>query len=506
MSFRNRLPHAPLALTASALACLAFVPSAFASLTTASTAFALLEPNAATLAQDAKPEPANVAALSDNPKRCGLGAEFHGGRRAKLVKELESGILLMRGLPKTRDYSRFRQDKNFWYLTGVESPDAALLVDIEKKHEILFVPKPSPWSEAWEGEIWDSGDAWLPALTGFEDVRPIDELDSVLRALTQTTKTVWICKLPHVELSGCCDRARPYDLAVEKDALDGRVSREQALEDRLRERYGVDVKDAADVLCEMRRVKLPVELDALRAASQAGSRAMIEAMRVTRPGMGEWELEALMTYEHRKQNCEGPGYHAIVGSGPNALMLHYSQNARRLREGEMLLIDYAPEYEHYVSDITRSWPTDGQFTEKMVEIYDAVLAAQLAGIAAVKPGVTMRDVDRACRKVLSERGLAKLMPHGACHYVGMEVHDTGIGTKPLEPGVVFTVEPGVYDPKSKIGVRIEDVVVVTETGCEVLSADAPKERAAIEALLQSRSSLGARQPASAPLEPQGKQR
>jgi len=445
-----------------------------------------------------QPEP-SVAALSDNPKRCGLGRAFHAGRRAALAKELGSGLVLVRGLPKTRDYTKFRQDKVAWYLTGIESPEMALLINLDAGTETLFLPKPAPWAEAWEGELWDCGDAWIPELTGFADIRPIDELLKAIETQLGPEKVVWISKLPHVELSGCCDRARPSDRMREKDALDGRLSREDALEARLVERFGAEVKDCGKVLGELRRVKRPEELDALRRASAAGAESMKEAIRSTQPGRGEWEIEALMTFVHRAQGADGPGYHAIVGSGPNALMLHYSDSARRMKAGEMLLIDYAPELDHYVSDITRSWPTDGVFTPRMAEIYDAVLAAQLAGIAAVKPGVTMEDVHRTCKRVLSEYGMAKLMPHGACHYVGMEVHDTGSSKTPLEPGVVFTVEPGVYEPATGIGVRIEDVVIVTATGCEVISAGVPKQRAALLELWREQGLLERPSPALPPV-------
>ena len=439
---------------------------------------------------------ASLAALSDTPKKCGLGAAFHAGRRAALVAELSrtssDGIVLVRGLPKTRDYSKFRQDKVFWYLTGIESPDATLVIDLANKNEILFLPKPSPWSEAWEGELWDCGDEWVKDLSGFRDVRPASELDKTLRELVAREHVVWISKLPHVELSGCVDRASPYDLAAEKDPLDGRGSREDALEQKLVELYHAEVRDFAKPLSELRRVKTSEEIDAMRRAARAGCEAMKEAIRSTQPGAGEWELEAVMSFVHREQGADGPAYHAIVGSGPNALMLHYSDNGRRLRAGEVVLLDYAPELDHYTSDITRSWPTDGVFTARMTEIYDAVLAAQLAGIAAVKPGATMRDVHRACLRVLSDHGFAKLMPHGACHYIGLEVHDVGLSATPLEPGVAFTVEPGVYDPESGIGVRIEDVVVVTETGCEVLSAGVPKDRAALVELWREPGLLEAR--------------
>ena len=420
--------------------------------------------------------------LTQASPKCGLGAAFHAGRRAALAAKLDGGVVLVRGEPKTRDYSKFRQNKVFWYLTGVESPNAALVIDLATKEEILFLPERDTGAERWEGELWDASDEWVRTLTGFRDVRPLKELDLVLAKLTAKEKRVWISKEPHVELAGCCDRAGPADRAQKKDVLDGRASREEALEANLRERYDADVKDLSGVLDEIRRVKTAEEIDALRRAGRAGAEAMKEAMRSTRPGLGEGDIEAVMSFVHRIEGGDGPAYHAIVGSGPNALVLHYSDVSRRMNAGEMLLVDYAPELDHYDSDITRSWPVDGVFTPRMAEIYDAVLAAQEAGIAAVKPGVTMRDVERACRKVLDGRGMGKLMPHGACHYIGLEVHDVGNGGKPVEPGVAFTVEPGVYDPEAKIGVRIEDVVVVTATGCEVVSAGVPKDRASIVAL------------------------
>src|SRR5262249_46660367 len=153
--------------------------------------------------------------------------------------------------------------------------------------------------------------------------------------------------------------------------------------------------------------------------------AMVEAMRSSRPGVGEAELEALMTFVHRREGADGPAYHGIVASGPNSLVLHYSASTRALAAGDGLLVDYPPEFDHYTSDITRRGPADGPFTPRMTELYDAVLEAQAAGIAVVKPGKTIGDVERACRKVLASRGIAKLLPHGCCHYIGMEVHDVG---------------------------------------------------------------------------------
>lgn len=440
-----------------------------------------------TVAPTVEVAPAQLAQVVEPERRCGLGAAFHAERRARLRHDLraitERGLVLVRGLPATRDYTRFRQDKTFWYLTGVESPNAALLMDLSSGRETLFLPERNARVERWEGEVWDAEDEWVPPLTGFTEVRPAKELVPLLKESATAGTVVWISKEPWITLSGCWDRAVPYDRAIERDPLDGRDSREDALEANLRELLGAEVRDCAPILAEMRRVKRPEEIAALRRAAQIGARAMTEAVRSTRPGVGEWELEAVMDFVHRREGATGPAYHGIVGCGPNALVLHYSEDARRTRAGEMLLLDYAPEHEHYVSDITRSWPVDGQFTLRMVELYDAVLEAQEAGIAAVKPGATFEEVEKACRAALSKRGFLKLTRHGACHFVGMEVHDVGDYRRPLEPGVVLTVEPGLYDSEARIGIRIEDVVVVTEAGCEVLSRDVPKDRASMTRLV-----------------------
>jgi len=420
---------------------------------------------------------------------CGLGREFHAGRRALLRERAKRGLLLFRGLPKPRDYRPFRQDKTFWYLTGIESPGAALLMDAERGDEILFLPKRSLRTETWEGELWDAEDEWVRELTGFRDVRPSTELLATLEERLGEQELIWISRHPHVELGGGYDLAIPYDDRREADPLDGRPSREAALAARLREELGAQVRDIAPVLADLRWVKTEEEIEAMRRAGRAGALAMAEAMRSTRPGLGEWELDALMSWIQVREGADGPAYHAIVGSGPNACVLHYSASSRVMRAGEVVLIDYGPELDHYTTDITRTWPVGGRFDEYQAKLYDAVLAAQAAGIAAVEPGATLVDVDRAAASVLRERGFGRLIQHSTCHYIGMEVHDVGEARRPLVPGVVLTVEPGAYDTERGVGVRIEDVVVVTEDGCEVLTGAVPKSREEVERLVGERGVL-----------------
>jgi Xaa-Pro aminopeptidase len=435
------------------------------------------------------PNGTSVERPGDGRPTCGLGKEFHAGRRAALRAALKEGLIVLRGLEEARDYTRFHQDKVFWYLTGIDSPGAALVMDAKSGAETLYLPKRNPRGEAWEGEKWDVEDAWVSELTGIGEIRSQSELVKDLGARIEKGSRVWVSLHPAIALSACFDRAMPFDRAVEKDPLDGRLSREKALAARLTELFGADVADLSDHLYGLRQVKQPAEIEAMRAAGRAGALAMAEAIRSTRAGVGEWELEALMSWVQIRNGATGPGYHGIVGSGPNSLVLHYSTSRRTLQSGEVILLDYAPEVDHYVSDITRTWPVDGKFTPRQAELYDAVLAAQLAGIAAVKPGRTLADVEEACAAVLAERGFKDFVRHGACHWIGMEVHDAGDYTAPFVPGMSFTVEPGLYEPATGIGIRIEDVVVVTADGCEVTSALVPKERAEVEALVAAEGVL-----------------
>jgi Xaa-Pro aminopeptidase len=423
---------------------------------------------------------------------CGLGKTFHAGRRAELARRLkEAGgkAFVLRGLPAPRDYRPFAQDRMFWYLTGVESPNVALIIDLTSGTETLLLPPANPIDEVWNGKRWDLGDDWVQELSGFENLAAEKDLLKILDELADAGDSVWTSLLPHVGSTAAYDAALGFEAAQERDPLDGRTSREKAFMERLEEKLGVQVQDAAPTLNAMRWVKEPAEVEALRRAASAGAAAIVEGMRSTRAGLGEWELASLMTFMQVREGATGPAYGAIVASGPNSCSLHYLAVARRLQKGDALLVDYGPEVDHYVTDITRTWPVSGRFEGRMKELYEAVLAAQKAGIAAVRPGISMGDVDAAARNVLKERGMGALLNHGVCHSVGLEVHDPGPRGAVLEPGVVFTIEPGAYDAELGIGIRVEDVVVCTETGCEVLSSSAPREIGEIEALIAEKGVL-----------------
>lgn len=423
----------------------------------------------------------------DGKPVCGLGAKFHAGRRAALREKLGSGIVVVRGLPETRDYTEFRQDKTFWYLTGIESPDATLVMDAASGLELLFLPARDKVKEFWEGELWDPQDEWVKELSGFSKVRANGDdnanLMATLGELLEGRDEVWVSLHPWVALAGGFDRAQPADEHQLHDPLDGRMSRERQLAAKLEQHFGVKAKDLRPALDELRLVKQPAEIAAMRRAGISGARAMAEAMRSTKPGVHEWELDALLAFEQVRQGADGPAYHAIVGAGPNSTTLHYSVSTRTTQAGEMLCVDAGGEVDHYTTDITRSWPVSGRFTERQAEMYDAVLAAQEAGLALCKPGGTIAEVSDAANQVLIERGFGDMIRHGVCHWIGMEVHDVGNYFKPFVPGMAFTVEPGIYDEEHDIGIRIEDVVVISEIGHENLTRRVPVERDEIEALI-----------------------
>jgi Xaa-Pro aminopeptidase len=440
----------------------------------------------------------SLARPGDGRLVCGLGKAFHQGRRTELMKRVGPELVVLRGEPDPRENLAFRQDKNFWYLTGVESANAALVLDGKSGRAILFLPERTrglALSESWEGEKWDNADDWVGELTGFGEVRATEKLVETVKELLDGRTKIGVCLQPTIVLAGSTDAAGPYDEAQEKDELDGRPDRAHQLATKLAELLKVDTVAIDDQLLAMRHVKTPEEIDAMRRAARAGARAQIEGMRSTAPRRGEWEIEAVMSFVQMREGADGPAYAAIVGGGKSACILHYVANSRRLVDGEMLLVDFGPEVDHYTTDITRSWPVSGVFSERQAQIYDAVLAAQKAGIAACKPGATLRDVDVAAWKVLEERGFpAKHWKrHDVCHFIGMEVHDPGLYRQAVEPGVAFTVEPGLYELETGIGVRIEDVVVITKDGCEVITSEVPKERAEVEGLVKSTGLLdGAR--------------
>jgi Xaa-Pro aminopeptidase len=426
-----------------------------------------------------------VAFALELPVRGASDSAWFAGRRAALMKRIEGGIAVLQGAPETRAYERFRQGNDFYYLTGVETPGAMVLIDAARNRSLLFLPPRNVQAEGWEGPKLSPGEAAREA-TGFDEVLEIARFGAALESAGAGGKAVFTPFRPEETAAVSRDRALQFDTAQEQNPWDGRVSREKAFQVRLREKLGgqAAVKDLSPILDGMRRVKDEQEIQRLRQAGKVGALGVIEAIRSTEPGLYEYQVAAVAEFIFKWHGAMGPSYFAVAGSGPNTCVLHYSVNSRRMAAGDLMVLDFGPDYAYYEADITRTFPVSGKFTEEQARVYEVVLEAQRAAIAKIKPGATFASINTAARDVVEHAGYGKFWRHGVSHYVGMSVHDVG-GMDPFEPGVVITVEPGIYIPEKSLGIRIEDTVLVTRDGCDLLTTAAPRDIPSLQNLMGS---------------------
>jgi len=382
-------------------------------------------------------------------------------RRAALRQALtgeHDGVLFLKGRVEPYDRtSRLDQDPNFYYLTGWTEPDAALL--LTPSDEILFLPAHNEHAEKYGGRRTAAEDADARAITGFASVLPIAKLESEM------------------------DRA-----LASHDRLFAPWTESYA--GQLRARYPFrDVADATPLIAKLRIKKSEAEIAAIQHATDVSIEAHRAAWKRVTAGEHEYHVAAAFLETFLDEGCEGPSYSPIVGAGPDGAILHYMTNQRRMDRGELVVIDAAAECDSYASDITRTIPVGGKFSSRQRQLYEIVLGAQKAAIAAVRPGARLtgdnsltkivRDYIDAHGKDLQGEPLGKYFTHGIGHQVGIEVHDANVDG-PLEAGMVITIEPGVYIPEEQLGIRIEDVLLVTANGAKVLSAALPKEPDEIE--------------------------
>ena len=352
-------------------------------------------------------------------------------------------------------------------------------------------------------EIWDGprvGPDRAQEMVGADQAYPISELEAQLPKLLAGRDTLY------------------YSLGIDErvDRLVSKAYRQAMRTGRGRSRAPKTIVDPADALHEMRLIKSPEEIEALRHSCRVSAEGFIRGMRMTKPGMNEFELQAEIEYAFAKGGARSPGYPSIVGAGKNACVLHYIDNRDEMEDGDLVLVDAGAEIDLYTADITRTWPVNGSFTGRQRMIYDLVLRAQMDAIRVVRPGVPYSEIHKTTVRVITEglidmgvldgpvekaiedNTFKKYFMHGTGHWLGIDVHDVGhyvddeYASRPLEPGMVFTIEPGIYfHPEQDgvhpdyvgIGVRIEDDILVTADGCEVLTAAAPKEPEEMEAII-----------------------
>jgi Xaa-Pro aminopeptidase len=415
------------------------------------------------------------------------GTSYFAARRQVLMKKIEGSVAVLQGAAETRAYERFRQSNDFYYLTGVETPGAYVLIDAVEKRAILFLPPRDPRLEVWEGPRLYPGDE-ARNLTGFDEVLETAKLGAELEKRKKDLKHLYTPLKAEETAATSRDRAAQFDYTQERSPWDGRVSRAKAFEQNLHRTLGesLSVKDLSPILDGMRRIKDDQEIGRMRESARIGARGMQEAIRATKPGLYEYQIAALAEFYFKSDGAMGPAYFPVVGSGPNSCILHYHANARRTEAGDMVVMDFGPDYQYYHCDITRSFPVTGVFTPEQAKVYQAVLESQKAALRAARPGATFRSISEAAREIIVSRGYGQYWRHSVSHYVGMSTHDVG-SLELLEPGVVITIEPGIYLSEHKLGVRIEDTVLVTKGGCEVLSNDVPKEIQDIERLMANKA-------------------
>jgi len=428
----------------------------------------------------------DVAAQEPPPP---ISKDFFAGRRQALmtsIKELskpgEVHVVVMRGARQRPDLATNHQDHDFYYLTGVTEPDAAMMLwPATGKEELLVLPY-SPFTATWNGIRLAPGDA-AARETGFAAVGNSAGLHRRLRALAAEdggTLVIWTELQPQPNVTATGASAAEYAKKQERDRFDGRVTREQAFADRLDELLGGPrIEDVGLLIGRLRAVKTDEELRQIRAATLIATEGLAEAMKSTRPGVFEYQIAAAARYVFSRLGAGPDAYSAIVGSGPNGCILHYNRNDRRVEDGDLIVMDYGPTVNGYCTDVTRTFPANGKFTPAQRELVSDVAEVQRELIDRIKPGARLSALSALCGQLLREKGYR--VDHGPCHHVGLAVHDKEGDV--LRPGMVITVEPGAYLRGEGMGCRIEDVVLVTETGCEVLSGHLAASPDAIEELM-----------------------
>ncbi|MBB3143052.1 Xaa-Pro aminopeptidase [Halomonas organivorans] len=427
--------------------------------------------------------------------------EFRERRRSLMASLPADAAVLLPGaslVTRSRDSEfAFRQDSDFHYLTGFPEPDALLLLlpGREQGESVLFCQARDPEMETWTGRRLGASGAEREH--GIDEAFVNDEREARLMELLDGRVTLY---LP-------LDDSETLRLAesIRADLQAGA---------RRGARPPLAFADVADKIHEQRLVKSPQELALMRHAGEVSARAHCRAMRAVHPGLAEYQLQAELEHEFRWQGGSGPAYASIVAGGANARVLHYIENADTLRDGDLVLIDAGAEFDLYAGDITRTFPVSGRFSEAQRALYDVVLGAQQRAIEAVRPGTTLAAIHQGVVRDLTagliELGLLsgeldvcleagayrRFYPHATSHWLGLDVHDVGHyrregESRPLVPGLVLTIEPGLYVPEDEdlpsayrgLGIRIEDDVAVTEQGHEILSVGVPKQVAEIEALM-----------------------
>jgi len=428
-------------------------------------------------------------------------ADFQA-RRNTIYEAIGDNIAIIQGAQETT--AMFRQSNSFYYLSGLESPTSYMLLNGKSRETVIFLPHRDAGRERVEGQVLSYEDAELvKKLTGVNYVMPIEKIGDELN--------YYLWDAPHPALftphspdekSG---QSRDEMLSAHgrrmADPWDGRPSKAGHFINLLNQRYPqLEIRDLSATLDLMRSIKDEKEIALIRKASQLAGLGIMEAMRSTKPEVMEYQLEAVARFVFQNNGARDISYKAIVGGGKNAWMGHYSANADPVKDGDLILMDMAPDYHYYTSDVARMWPANGKYSKDQRDLYGFVIAYHKAFMRYLRPGVTptqiLEEANKDMRVVLDGISFSKEIYRKACekaltfsghvqHAVGMTVHDFGgHWGNPLEPGMVFSIDPMIWIPEEKLYIRMEDVIVITKDGVENLSSNIPFEMDEIEALMR----------------------
>jgi Xaa-Pro aminopeptidase len=432
-------------------------------------------------------------------------SEF-AARRARVIERIGSGVAIIQGTTERPGEQPFRQNNQFFYLCGVAEPRAILLIDGRAGTSIAFL---QPRSERREQRVVGPGLFPGPdaaAATGLDAVRTRDEFAPALAAIAAEGRAIYTPFRPEVLGEASASDPAAMWRATRADPWDGRMSREEAFAARLKAASPSSaLRDLDPIIDGLRLIKSSREIELLREATRISGLAIMEAMRDAQPGMYEYELQASADFVFKKLGAYGPSYFALIATGTNTYYTHYHKATAQLKDGDLVQLDYGPDYKYYQGDVTRVFPANGRFTPRQREHYGIALQLYRALLTSVRPRATAQEIiqsavskmdaamaafpftdstiQAAAVAYVERYRVSKTTSLG--HGVGMEVHDVRGPNPPatLEPGMVFTIEPALLLEDERLGIRLEDMLVVTETGIENLSSFVPIEISAIEALM-----------------------
>ena len=438
-------------------------------------------------------------------------------RRAAVFDAIGKGsVAIVQGAPTPVGYTRFRQSADFYYLSGIEVPNAYLLLDPVERRTSLYLPHRNDRRELGEGKVLSAEDAdEVRKSSGVDAVFGTDLLAEHLARLLQrrAALTAYTPLYPPEGTAESRDLALRRVAELGSDGWDAGPSRAGAFVRKLQDRFpNLAIADLSPTLDRMRLIKSPREIAMIGRATRLSGLALLEAMRSTRPGQYERELDGVAKFVFYRNGAQGDAYYSLIGSGQNAWWPHYNAGKRKMEDGDFLLMDYAPDVGYYMSDVTRMWPVNGTFSQWQRELYGFYLACYEAILNAIRPGVDAGTIMKAAAKEM-DRALATAKfskdiyrraaeafvreyrtsadaPDAALgHWVGLATHDDGPHSGPLKPGMVFTIEPALRVPEEKIYVRLEDLIVITEKGRDVLSDFLPRDMASIEKVMKEEGIL-----------------